>query len=302
MSDPSKLLPMAAEVQPAGDPVFRHIAVVGLGLVGGSIALAARKAWPAALVIGVDRNEVLEKAMVRHAIDVASPDLMIASEADLVVLAAPVGQILELLPELPAHVGTDAVVTDVGSTKRAIVEAARALPPRLAFVGGHPLAGAARAGFDVARPDLFVDRPWLFTAAPGEQEEAVGRLSAFVRGLGARPVMLRSAAEHDHLLAFLSHLPQLAASILMAVIGDAAGEEGLALAGRGLHDTTRLASSPAHVWRDVCRTNADEIGAALDRVIAGLQDVRRGLADAQTIDEAFSRANDWRARLESSRS
>jgi prephenate dehydrogenase len=227
---------------------------------------------------------------------------MIASEADLVVLATPVGQILELLPELADHVGTNAVITDVGSTKRAIVEAARVLPSRLPFVGGHPLAGAARSGFDVARPDLFADRPWLLTAAPAEQGEVVERLSTFVRGLGARPVIVPSAADHDRLLAFLSHLPQLAASILMTVIGDAAGEEGLALAGRGLQDTTRLASSPAHVWRDVCRTNADEIGAALDQVIAGLQAVRHGLADPQTIDEAFSRANDWRARLESSRS
>ncbi len=245
--------------------MFQHIAIVGLGLIGGSIALAARKAWPSALVIGVDRNEVLEKAMVRHAIDVASPDLMIASEADLVILATPVGQILELLPTLADHVGTDAVVTDVGSTKRAIVEAARMLPARLRFVAGHPLAGAARSGFDVARPDLFADRPWLFVPAPGGSDEALARLSAFVHGLGARPVTLPSAAEHDRLLAFLSHLPQLTASVLMSVVGDAAGDEGLALSGRGLQDTTRLPSSPASVWRDVCRTNADEIGAGARR-------------------------------------
>jgi prephenate dehydrogenase len=278
MPDSSKLLPMAADQGPAGEPVFRLIAIVGLGLIGGSIALAARKAWPAALVIGIDRNDVLEKAMVRHAIDVASPDLMIASEADLVVLATPVGQILELLPELADHVGTNAVITDVGSTKRAIVEAARVLPSRLPFVGGHPLAGAARSGFDVARPDLFADRPWLLTAAPAEQGEVVERLSTFVRGLGARPVIVPSAADHDRLLAFLSHLPQLAASILMTVIGDAAGEEGLALAGRGLQDTTRLASSPAHVWRALPRSHA--------RTLVSIRTAARDLAIAPDAGRA----------------
>jgi prephenate dehydrogenase len=289
-----------ADPQAAGpSPIFGRIAIVGVGLIGGSVALAARKAWPSALVIGVDRSEVLEKAMVRHAVDVASPDLMIISEADLVVLATPVAGILELLPDLPRHVGTNAVITDVGSTKRKIVEAARVLPARLPFVGGHPLAGAARSGFDIARPDLFVDRPWIFTAPPGESEPVVGRLSAFVRALGARPLTLPSAAAHDRLVAFLSHLPQLTASVLMSVIGESAGDEGLALAGQGLRDTTRLASSPASVWRDVCRTNADEVGAALDQVIAELLRIRQGLADGETIERAFERANRWRERLES---
>jgi prephenate dehydrogenase len=293
---------MAAGQGPATEPVFQRIAIVGLGLIGGSIALAARQAWPSALVIGIDRNDVLERAMVRHAIDVASSDLMIASEADLVVLATPVGQILELLPTLPGYVATNALITDVGSTKRDIVEAARALPPRLPFVGGHPLAGAARSGFDQSRPDLFTGRPWILTAPEGDRRVAVERLTEFVAALGARPVTLPSAAAHDRLIAFLSHVPQLTASVLMAVVGEGAGDEGLGLAGRGLLETTRLASSPASVWRDVCRTNADEIGEALDRVIAGLQDVRRGLGDAAAIDRAFETANHWRERLESSRS
>jgi prephenate dehydrogenase len=303
MNDDSlKILPMAAEQGPAAVPVFQRIAIVGLGLIGGSIALAARKAWPTALVIGVDRNDVLERAMVRHAIDVASSDLMIASEADLVILATPVGQILELLSTLPNHIGTNALITDVGSTKRQIVGAARALPQRLPFVGGHPLAGAARSGFDLARPDLFTGRPWIFTDPEDGQQEALARLSEFVAALGARPITLPSAAAHDRLVALLSHVPQLTASVLMAVVGEGVGDEGLALAGRGLLDTTRLASSPSSAWRDVCRTNTDEIGEALDRVIAGLQDVRRGLDDAAAIDRVFETANYWRERLESSRS
>src|SRR6186997_247948 len=144
-------------------PVFQKIGIVGLGLIGGSIALAARELWPTSLVIGVDNKDVLETAMRLHAIDVAADDLVVLAEADLVILAAPVRQNLELLEQLDENVHVAAVVTDTGSTKRAIVEAARRLPPRFTFIGGHPLGGAAAAGLENARPDLFKNRPWLFT-------------------------------------------------------------------------------------------------------------------------------------------
>jgi len=300
--DDPRLLPMAAEV-PGRPPVFERMAVVGLGLIGGSIALAARKAWPSALVIGVDRNEVLEKAMRCHAIDVASSDLMIVSEADLVVLAAPVLENVSLLEGVAERVAGAAVITDVGSVKRGIVAAAAALPSRLTFVGGHPLAGMARGGFDRARADLFAGRPWLLTP-PGEGrgeawETAAARVSSFVEGLGGKPTMLPSAEAHDRLVAFLSHLPQLTASALTSVVGDAVGE-GLRLAGRGLADTTRLASSPADIWRDICAANADEIGPALDFLIDALQAVRNGLGSDRTVDDLFASANRWRATLEES--
>jgi prephenate dehydrogenase len=302
MPDSTRQLVVLPEGSTGAPPPFDRIAIVGLGLIGGSIALAARTAWPQALVIGVDRKTVLEQAIVRHAIDVASDDLMIISEADLVVLAAPVGEIIRLLPELPGHLAASALVTDVGSTKRAIVEAARDLPARLPFVGGHPLAGAARGGFEAARPDLFNGRPWLLVPGAGAEPETTGRLTAFVEGLGARPITLASAAEHDRMLAFLSHLPQLAASALMAVVGEGVGEAGLELAGRGLVDTTRLASSPAGIWRDICETNADQIGAALDSLVAVLQQLRQHLTGGDEIESLFASANQWRERLGGGRS
>jgi prephenate dehydrogenase len=295
MSD--RLLPMAP-APPPSPPIFERMAIVGLGLVGASIGLAARRQWPSGLVIGVDRNEVLEQAMRLHAIDVAAEELMIISEADLVILAAPVRENLRLLPELAQWVAGEAVVTDVGASKRAIVEAAAALPTRLPFVGGHPLAGAPRAGIEFARPDLFHGRPWLFTPPGGDSAAAaLDRLLPFVTALGAEPRMLPSAAAHDHLVAFLSQLPQLAASGLMSVIGDEVGDEGLALAGRGLTDTTRLASSPAAAWRDVCATNADEIRTALDRLIAVLVDLREGLESGDPIERVFESAAKWREML-----
>lgn len=296
MPESPQFLPMASPAA-AAPPVFERIAVVGLGLIGGSIALAARARWPAALVIGVDRADVLEQAMTRHAIDVAAEDLMIVSEADLVILAAPVRTSIDLLAALPEWLKGEAVVTDVGSSKRAIVAAAEALPERLVFVGGHPLAGAARGGIGFARPDLFEKRPWLFTPADERSAAALARLFSFVEALGARPHVLPSAVAHDQLVALLSHLPQLTASALMSVVGEGLGEAGLALAGRGLVDTTRLASSPPDIWRDICATNADEIGAALDTIIGVLRALRDDLTSGRVIDQVFESAARWRERL-----
>jgi prephenate dehydrogenase len=176
------------------------------------------------------------------------------------------------------------------------VDAARALPPRLTFVGGHPLAGAAKSGLENARPDLFKGRPWILTPSGERSGEAVEKLSAFVRALGAEP-QITDAAAHDRLLAFLSHLPQMAASALMHVVGGAVGEKGLALSGRGLVDTTRLASSPADIWRDIAATNADEIGPALDALIAILEQLRADLPSGERLDEVFTVAARWRERL-----
>jgi prephenate dehydrogenase len=282
-----------AEAQP---PIFARIGIVGLGLIGGSIALAARQIWPSSLVIGVDNKDVLETAMRLHAIDVAADDLIVLAEADVVILAAPVRQNLALVDELDEHVRQMAVVTDTGSTKRAIVEAARHLPPRFTFVGGHPLGGAAASGLDHARPDLFKGRPWLFTPAGDAAGDALEKLLAFARALGAVP-RVTSAEAHDRLLAFLSHLPQLTASALMQVVGDAVGDEGLTLAGRGLVDTTRLASSPADIWRDIAATNADAIGAALGTLIELLQELRQDLTAGDRLEDVFVAAGRWREKL-----
>jgi prephenate dehydrogenase len=305
------------ETQP---PIFEKIGIVGLGLIGGSIAQAARQLWPTSLVIAVDNKDVLETAMRLHAIDVAADDLIVLAEADIVILAAPVKQNIALVEELDEYVRQPAVVTDTGSTKREIVAAARSLPPRFTFVGGHPLAGAARGGLEHARPDLFAGRPWLLTpqsprsgesvarhgapvahAAPvarGFQasDPAVEKLFAFIRALGAEPRTMTVEA-HDRMLAYLSHLPQLTASALMQVVGDAVGQDGLGLSGRGLADTTRLASSPPDIWKDIAATNADQIGPALDALIAILQDLRRDLPDGERLTEIFSDAARWRELL-----
>ena len=302
MSDPPRTLPMIQPEHATGSPpIFEKVAIIGLGLIGGSIALAVRHHWPSSLVIGLDRTEVLEKAMVLHAIDVAADDPIVIAEADLVILAAPVEQNIERMSQLDRFVTTPAVVTDVGSTKRTTVEAARLLPPRFTFIGGHPLGGAPRGGIEYARPDLFVDRPWLFTPEDNAADAVVDRLSRFVRKLGAKPEVV-DPAEHDRLLAFVSHLPQLTASALMHVVGSTTRDRGLTLTGRGLFDSTRLASSPSNIWRDICRSNADAIGDALDALIRELEALRNGLTSSSEIDRVFESAGTWRARLAALRS
>lgn len=294
-------------------PPFEKIAIAGFGLIGASIAMAARRAWPSVLIIAVDRKDVIERAMRMHAADVGGDDLVMAAGADLVILAAPVRANIQILGELPQHVPGEATVTDVGSTKREVMAAAATLPARLHFVGGHPLAGAAVGGLESARPDLFTRRPWLLCHAGSQAGSHAGstagstdpalpdRLAAFVDGLGARAHVI-AADEHDALVAYLSHLPQFAASALMHLVGERARDEGLALAGRGLSDTTRLASSPPEIWRDIAETNADYLSRAIDELIELLQRLKPGAPGSRdALERIFASAGDWKHALERNR-
>jgi prephenate dehydrogenase len=240
---------------------------------------------------------VLAHAAGSGAFDRAAQGVADLGGSDLVVLAAPIEQNLRLLPDVAAHMGDGALITDVGGTKQDIVRAASALDrARASFVGGHPIGGAERGGFAFARADLFRGRPWILTPSDSAASGIVERLAAFTASLGARPTTME-AAEHDRLMAFLSHLPQLTVSALMDVVGEATASTGLRLAGRGLLDSTRLASSPPDIWREVCAANAGDIGLALDALIARLQQLRSGLADANTVDAVFDRAAHWRSEL-----
>lgn len=281
-------------------PVFHRVAVIGFGLIGGSLGLAVKRRWPSALVIAVDRRDVLETAMRMHAADVAADDLGMISGADLIVLAAPARQNMALLDRIAEHVPDEALVTDVGSTKSAILREAARLPSRFRFVGGHPLAGAAVGGIEAAQADLFDGRPWMVVAGAEADGAQVQRLERFIAAIGANPMRV-APDEHDRLLAYLSHLPQLAATALMHVVGENAGEAGLALAGRGLRDTTRLATSPATVWRDIVSTNPEHVIRALDDLIAILETLKKqAREETPAFDEVFESAARWKRALERS--
>jgi len=218
--------------------------------------------------------------------------------ADLVVLAAPVLANIAALSGLTPHLGRRALVTDVSSTKRLIVAAAAAIPS-MAFIGGHPMAGDVRGGAANARADLFDGRPWILTPDAHHTSE-LQRLEAFVHGLGAVPHVMTPEL-HDRFVGAVSHLPQLTASALMHVVGKLAGDAGLEIAGRGLHDTTRLAGSPADIWKDIAVTNQDVLRGALDALIATLGEMRDTLDSGDAVETVFTSACRWRNSLDQGR-
>jgi prephenate dehydrogenase len=233
------------------------VAVVGLGLVGGSLARALRGAGYR--VIGVDRAHVCRRAKAAGAVVATFSDVGEAAAAcDVMVLAAPPATNRALLRRLAPF--DRLVVTDVGSVKGPIVREARRLGLRR-FVGGHPIAGSERKGFAASRADLFRGHAW--TLVPGRDPRAFGVVRALVKAAGARPVRT-SPAEHDRMLAFLSHVPQLVAWALMAAArGDAVAARRLGLAGPGFRDMTRLARSPRSLWRQILAENRPEVARAL---------------------------------------
>ena len=281
----------------SGVAPFARVGIVGLGLIGGSIALALRRRSPSTRIVGVDRADVVELARSAGLIDESADRVDGLADVDLVILAAPIPAIRESLAAL-GRAQSRAIVTDVGSTKRRIVADALAAGLR-EFVGGHPMAGREQGGLGAAEAALFEGRPWFLTTG-GAHADTVARLKTFVRGLGATPVEI-DAERHDRTMAYVSHLPQIAATTLMAEIGSAVGPHGLACAGQGLEDMTRLASSPADLWTGILATNADFIAEAGARVAESLGRFASELEDAAAVEAKFEKANRQREILRTAR-
>jgi len=276
---------------------FKHIAIVGVGLIGGSFALAARRAGFAERITGWDSKEVLDDARARRVIDSAeaSFDSGGGCDADLVYLAAPVGAILSFLRTRGNSLKAGAIVTDAGSTKREICRVAReALPSPVSFVGGHPMAGSHRAGIEHADADLFRGAPYALVVndSKAESSRALGLVEEVVRSIGARPVKL-TAEEHDRVVARVSHAPQLLATALACAVARRRNEADLRLAGSGFSEMVRLAASRWSMWEDICRTNAAEITLALDEVISEIEAARSSITsgDFDSVGAAFEEAN-----------
>jgi prephenate dehydrogenase len=281
---------------PGPDPPFGRVGIVGLGLIGGSIALGLRSALPAVRIAGVDRGPVADAARARGLIDEQRAAALDLRDADVIVLATPVSSILELVTEL-GRAGVTTAVTDVGSTKRQVMAAAQAAG-LVNFVGGHPMAGGARGGLDAARGGLFAGRPWFLTPGAAASPEAGQQVEQMVRALGATPVAVDADA-HDRTMAYVSHLPQLLSVVLMVAAGESVGEQGLAHSGRGLDDMTRLASSSAAIWEGILDSNADYVAEALRRLLSSLP--ASVLVDPAILRDLFNRANQWRDRLDAQR-
>lgn len=274
-----------------------RIAIVGVGLLGGSLAAALRRAWPDVTITGVDRGRRPPRRVAP--LDAYATDLGLVADADVVVLAAPVDANLALLPAVARLVGADATITDVGSTKRAIVARARELSVHRQFVGGHPMAGLAVSGARHATAGLFEHAPWALT--PGRAGRVhVHRVRRLAEAVGAKPFAM-SAAEHDRIVAFVSHLPQVIVSCLMKSVGEVVGHPGLVMSGGGLYDTTRLATSDGRLWAAILEQNQDEVRRALAAFGRELRAVERALQAPGSVERLFEDARRWRQRLERSR-
>ena len=261
------------------------VAIVGVGLIGGSFALALKKAGFSGKIFGVSSNDALRVALERGAIDETATLAEAAPKADLVYLAQPIGRIIDTLRHLDPLVRPGALITDAGSTKAAIVSAAGKFLHLAAFLGGHPMAGKERRGAAQADGDLFEGRAYVLTPDDTASLEShpARNFVDWIRKIGARPVVL-TPEEHDRVVAFTSHLAQLASTALAATVAEQAGDR-LDVAGPGLADTTRLALSPYELWRDILATNADEIEVALTAYINKLEHLRGNLRTREVQGE-----------------
>ncbi len=251
--------------------LFNKIAIIGVGLIGGSIGLAARKKKIAAEVIGVCRHQAsLSKARRIGAIDKGTLDYKAAVKgAELVILAAPVNQIISTGRGILSVVKRNCLITDVGSTKEEIVEAMeRALPKDIYFVGAHPLAGSEKRSVASARLDLFERATCILTKTKKTNKAALKKISTFWKRMGCR-IKVLTPQKHDQVVSLISHLPHLAATQLVKVAKDS-----LDFASSGFFDTTRIAFSDAEIWTDIFLTNKKFVTRAIDRYIRHLRSVR----------------------------
>ncbi len=287
-------------MKPSND-FFQRVAIVGLGLMGGSWGLALKRCGFAGWRVGCDRPEILPRALAMGAVDEVAEDVDAAvAAADLVILATPVGAILDLLPRLRSAAPKRALITDVGSTKRLICQRAHEiLGEEPLFIGGHPLAGKERSGIEQADALLFQNARYVLTPlAPAHTSDIrIKTFMTLVEAVGARPYVAE-ASSHDRAVAFLSHLPQLVSSGMASLVAEegAGGGLPLELAAAGFRDVTRLAEGPYSVWRDICLTNIENIQRALEALIEKLESMKVHLSDRE-LEHEFKQAAKLREKL-----
>jgi prephenate dehydrogenase len=280
-----------------------RLVVAGVGLIGGSFALAARAAGLVGEIVGVGRTRRnLEEAQRLGIIDrIATDPADAARDADVFLLAAPVGTCASLAAAFRPHAKPDAILTDAGSTKAGLVAALEAAwtSPGL-VVGAHPIAGSETSGAGAARAELYRDRPCILTPTPRTDPAALARVRALWEGVGAR-VTEMDATRHDAILGRVSHVPHLVAYALVLAATEAAvpADELLAWAGAGFRDTTRIAASPPELWRDIAFANADAVLAGLAEFRAALERIEGCVArgDAAGLEAALATAATARRNL-----
>jgi prephenate dehydrogenase len=282
--------------------VINKMVIIGVGLIGGSFALALRKAGLVKHILGMGRSrENLLRARKRGAIDEIADDLPSAlKDADIVFLATPVGQIGRIMAHISPHLEPDTIITDAGSTKQDVVAAARShLAGHLKnFVPGHPIAGAELSGAGAADAELFRNKNLVLTPLDETSIEAVKQVTELWRACGAQ-VSQMSAGQHDNILAAVSHLPHVLAFLLMNHVSLGAKEnpdDPLRFAGSGFRDFTRIAGSSPEMWRDICLANREALSRQIDAYQNELTALREMLArdDGEALERVFDSAREAR--------
>jgi cyclohexadieny/prephenate dehydrogenase len=277
-------------------PLFERVALIGIGLIGASMALAIRHHGLARQVVCVDANpDHVATALALNLVDAADTELapMVAG-ADLVVLCTPVGTLAGLAAALAPHLAPGAIVSDVGSVKELVIrEVAPRLPPGVALVPGHPIAGTEHSGPTAGLVDLFHGRWCILTPPPETDPASVARVAALWRGMGSM-VELMDAAHHDRVLAITSHLPHLIAySIVDTAVGleESTQSEVIKFSASGFRDFTRIAASDPVMWRDIFLNNRDAVLEILQRFNEDLTALQRAIrrGEGATLQDVFTR-------------
>jgi prephenate dehydrogenase len=285
-----------------GKYYFNRVALIGTGLIGGSIGIALREKRLVEEVVGYDLDsETNLQAVMRGAVDSAAGSAPEAvRKADLVILAVPVMSTIELLKEIIPSLSKGAIITDVGSTKaRIMASAEQILPPGCHFIGGHPMAGSEESGIRGADPALLENAIYVLTPGPDVPGEITGRLSRMFEEAGAQPIILDPLG-HDRAVAMVSHLPHITAA---ALVQSASGEKDIellrTLAAGGFRDSTRIALGNPEVWRDICISNRWALLAALKSFKASLDSLEKYLTkpDSEAVREYLLQARDFRSSI-----
>ncbi len=278
-------------------PLFDHVTIVGLGLIGGSLGMALRERKVARKVFGIARSaNTLREAKRRGAVDDGSTDLADGlSNPGLVVIATPPKTVVGIAHEIARRTRHSFILTDVASVKGEIVgNLEKILPPRISFVGGHPMAGSERSRIQAANPDLFQRAPCVVTKSPKTSSTALATVSALWRSVGGRVTIL-SPSRHDLLIAQISHLPHVVAvGLTHLVSGDA-----LKIAAGGFRDATRIALSDPDLWSEICQMNRVKIAHLLDQFVKELRTLRRFVAGnkGSRMRQLLHSAREKRSRL-----
>jgi len=254
---------------------FKRITIIGVGLIGGSLALAIKNRFPSTNIVGVDKPQILKRALERNVVDIAERSVERAVHSvDLVIIAAPVIAIAKLLPIIAKNIGPHTIVTDTGSVKQSIVKQAQKLFPDGNFIGGHPMAGSEFSGIDAAHPLLFQNAIYILTPTSTTDKKSLRVAAKFFNSLDAR-IFTIDPATHDSIVAAVSHLPQLVAVALMNTVGKyhPNSPSHLSFAAGGFRDMTRIASSRFLMWKDILSANKKEIGKALRLFINQLEKI-----------------------------